>query len=492
MANKITDIKRKWLNKKHINETLSVYASENKNKIPFSKKLRRKLFQHPPRLVFISFFTVILIGSILLSLPAATEGSAPLSYVDALFTSTSATCVTGLIVVDTGTKFSTFGELVILLLIQIGGLGIMTFSTFFIFLLSGKLSFTNREVLVDTLSQNPAVELTKLLKIIILFTVTIEIIGAAMLTSRFLEDYSIGHAAYLGIFHSISAFCNAGFSLFSDSFIHYQNDFIVNLTIMLLIVLGGLGFVVILDIYNNRKCILGKSKPKFSFHSKLVFSSTGYLIVIGAVLYFVLEYSNAISNLPIQGKIFSSFFQSITTRTAGFNSIPINNLTTTTLFIFVIFMFIGASPGSCGGGIKTTTFVIILNSIFHRFRMREEVNIKRRRIPDVTISRVISIVFFSVFIVIIFTILLLIFELPESPHVEKNGLFLDVLFEVISAFGTVGLSTGLTPQLSNLGKILITILMFVGRLGPLTIALAVNANRKVPTFKYVQEDVMVG
>jgi len=492
MASKYSEIRRKWLSKIHNEESFSIYKRSDKDKLSTIKKIRRKLFKHPPRLVFLSFFTVILVGTILLSLPVATEANGDLSLIDALFTSTSATCVTGLVVVDTGTKFTMFGQLVILMLIQIGGLGIMTFSTFFIFLLSGRLSFINREVLVDTLSQNPSAELTKLLKIIILFTVIIELGGAAVLTTRFLEDYSLSHAAYLGMFHSVSAFCNAGFSLFSDSFVAYKNDPVINMTIMTLIVLGGLGFIVILDIYNNRKFFLGKDKPRFSFHSKLVLKSTAHLILLGAFLYFVLEYSNALSGLPIQGKIFTSFFQSITTRTAGFNTVDIRSLTTTTLFIFVLLMFIGASPGSCGGGIKTTTFVILLNSIFHRFRMQEDVNISKRRIPDVTISRIISIVFFSMFIIILFTILLLVFELSLSPHFAKDGLFLDILFEAVSAFGTVGLSTGITPELTGIGKVLITILMFVGRLGPLTIALALNASRETPKFKYVQEDVMVG
>lgn len=492
MPSKFSNIRLKWLNIIYSRNKFDKVSNYEKSSTSLRKIFLKSLYQHPPRLVFFSFLTVIIIGTILLSLPAAVEGTEPLSIIDALFTSTSATCVTGLIVVDTGTQFSTFGELVILLQIQVGGLGIMTLSTFFIFLISGRLSFTNKEVLVDTLSQSPYAELNRLLKVVFLFTIVIELAGAIILTLGFLNDFSLPEAAYLGVFHSISAFCNAGFSLFSNSFMDYQSDVIINITVMILIILGGLGFIVIMDIYNNRLFFLGKKKSQFSFHSKIVVRTTGYLLLTGFVLYFLLEYSNGLKGLSIEGKIFTSIFQSVTTRTAGFNTVAIENLTTVTLFIFILLMFIGASPGSCGGGIKTTTFAIILHSIFHRFRMREDVNILKRRIPQSTVSRIISIVFFSVLIVVVFTILLLILELPQLPHTEKEGLFIDILFEVVSAFGTVGLSTGITSELSNAGKILITILMFIGRLGPLTIALAVNAKRKAPKYKYVQEDVMVG
>jgi len=443
-------------------------------------------------MVLFSFLIVIIIGTILLSLPLATEGTDPISLTDALFTSTSATCVTGLIVVDTGIKFSSFGELVILLLIQVGGLGIMTLSTFFIFVISGQLSFTSREILIDTLGKNTSADLNRLLKVIFLFTIIIELIGAVILTLRFMHDFPLLRAAYLGIFHSVSAFCNAGFSLFTDSLVIYQNDAVINLTIMALIILGGLGFIVILDIFNNRSFLIGKIKPKFLLHSRIVFRTTAYLILIGAFMYCILEYSNGLKGLPLHGKIFTSFFQSVTTRTAGFNTVPIESLTSATLFIFILLMIIGASPGSCGGGIKTTTFAIILNSLLNRFQMREDVNISRRRIPKATVHRMISIVFFSLSIIIVFTLLLMITEIPHVPHNQNEGLFLDIIFEVASAFGTVGLSTGITPTLSDAGKICVTLLMFIGRLGPLTIALAVNEKRSIPKYKYVQEDVMVG
>ena len=476
----------------HKNKHFKLFSKKENNNTSLIRFIFKGLYQYPPRLVFFSFLIVIIIGTILLSLPVATEGLHPISFTDALFTSTSATCVTGLTVVDTGLNFSPFGEIVILLLIQMGGLGIMTLSTFFIFLISGQISFTSREILIDTLGKNTSADLTRLLKVVFFFTIIIELFGAIILTLRFMHDFPLHRAAYLGIFHAVSAFCNAGFSLFTDSFIGYQNDAVINLTVMVLIVLGGLGFIVILDIFNNRKFFIGKSKPKFSFHSRIVLRTTGFLILAGALLYCGLEYSNGLKGLPAQGKIFTAFFQSVTTRTAGFNTVPIENLTSATLFIFVLLMIIGASPGSCGGGIKTTTFAIILNSVFNRFRMREDVNISRRRIPAATVHRMISIVFFSFSIIIIFTILLMITEIPHVPHNQNEGLFLDILFEVASAFGTVGLSTGITPTLSYAGKISVTLLMFIGRLGPLTIALAVNEKRSIPKYKYVQEDVMVG
>jgi len=483
---------KNWHNQAHKNNYFRIFQKREGDNSSFLKRAFKSLYQYPPRLFFFSFLVVIVVGTILLSLRVATEGPEPISIIDALFTSTSATCVTGLIVVDTGAKFSAFGELVILLQIQMGGLGIMTLSTFFIFLVSGRLSFTSRVILTDTLGKNTSADLNRLLKVVFLFTIIIEMVGAAVLTLRFMNDFSLPRAMYLGIFHAVSAFCNSGFSLFSDSLVAYQADTVINMTIMALIILGGLGFIVMLDIYNNSRSLIGKGKAKFSLHSRIVLRTTTYLILIGAFLYFLLEYSNELKGMPVHGKIFTSFFQSVTTRTAGFNTVPVGNLTSTTLFIFILLMIIGASPGSCGGGIKTTTFAIILNSLFNRFLMREDVNISKRRIPKATVHRMISIVFFSFSIIIIFTVLLLITEIPQVPHNQKGGLFLDILFEVASAFGTVGLSTGITPTLSYAGKIIVTLLMFIGRLGPLTIALAVNEKRNLPTYKYVQEDVMVG
>jgi trk system potassium uptake protein TrkH len=450
-----------------------------------------KWILRPARILLLSFLAIISVGTILLMLPKATVGS-PLSFIDALFTATSATCVTGLIVVDTGLKFTTFGQIVILILVQIGGLGIMTFSTFFIYLIAGRLSITGRDIVQETISQQPMAELARLLKTVFLVTIAIESVGWVLLTFRFLNYYSLTKAVYIALFHAISAFCNAGFSLFSNSFEAYSGDIFINTVLALLIIIGGLGFVVIYDLYKNRKLITQRQLSKLTYHTRIVLFMTLILILVGAIVFFVLEYSNTLKNDSLMTKVVASFFQSITARTAGFNTIDIHSLANATLFFLMILMFIGASPGSCGGGIKTSTFAIITASVLARFRMQEDVNIFYRRIPSAIVSRAISVIFFSTLVVVFFTMIILITELQGVSHPESRGMFLEYMFEVVSAFGTVGLSTGVTSELSNLGKVLITMVMLIGRLGPLTIALAVRGKDMQPKFKYVQESVMVG
>lgn len=452
---------------------------------------RLHLLLHPARIVLASFFLVIIFGTFLLMLPQATVARS-LSFVDALFTATSATCVTGLIVVDTGAAFTQFGQIVILVLIQIGGLGIMTFSTFFVYLIAGRLSLTEREILQDTLSQHPMADLARLLKLVLFFTLAIEAIGAGLLALRFIEFYPISKAIYYGIFHSISAFCNAGFALFATSFESYRDDILVNSVLSGLIILGGLGFVVLFDLFKNRRELGAQFFIKLSFHSRIVLFVTAILILSGHIIFFVLEYGNSLENVPFSGKILASFFQSVTSRTAGFNTLKTNELSNATLFFLMILMFIGASPGSCGGGIKTSTFAVLVSSVVARLHLQEEVNIFYRRIPGSIVSRAISVAFFSTLIVVIFTMLILVAEIPEVSHLETRGKFLEYMFEVASAFGTVGLSTGVTSELTRLGKILITLLMFIGRLGPLTVALAVQGREERPRFKYVQDSVLVG
>lgn len=443
-------------------------------------------FLGPARVLVGSFAGLITIGTILLMLPAATV-NASLSFVDALFTATSATCVTGLIVTDTGTTFTTFGQLVILTLIQFGGLGLMTFSTFFVYLLGRKLSIGGRDLLEHTFSQLPILTVKKLLRAIFLTTFVVESVGAAILTFRFLAHMPAGKAVYFGIFHAISAFCNAGFSLFSDSMIGFQGDVILNITLISLIVIGGLGFIVISEIAFQHR----RQFAKLSLHSRLVLYTSGALILGGFVFFLLMEFNNAVAPLNWKSKILTALFQSVTTRTAGFNSVDISLLSNSTLFVIIILMFIGASPGSCGGGIKTTTFAILIAQIKARFQAREEVNLMYRRIPGEVLSRAISIGFFSSMLIVIFTIVLLTTELPGLSHQASRGLFLEILFEVTSAFGTVGLSTGLTPSLSQAGRVLIVMLMFIGRLGPVTIATAVGTHEK-QTFKYASENIMVG
>lgn len=452
--------------------------------------IRKLKFFDSSRIVIFSFLIIILLGTLLLMLPLSAQRQ-PVAFIDALFTATSATCVTGLAVVDTGTSYSLLGQIVILLLIQAGGLGIMTFSTFFVFMMMGKFSISGREVIQDTITQTPIRNLADMLKTIFLATILIEMIGAVILAACFCARCPITKSLYYGVFHAISAFCNAGFSLFPDNLIAYQGHWIVNLVIMGLIVSGGLGFVVLSEIKRRLTIRKIKSRTTFSFHSRMVIIITAILISSGAAILFLFETHNVLANQSINVKILASLFQSVTSRTAGFNTVDIGKLTDTSLFFIIILMFVGASPGSCGGGIKTTTAGVILAMLFARSRNQDEVNIGRRRIPNEVISKAITVTFFSLSVIVLATILLMLAEKWGLSHQFTRGLFLESLFEVISAFGTVGLSTGITPELSLLGKLILVVVMFIGRVGPLTVALAVG--RKIaPRFKYAQENVLIG
>ena len=423
-------------------------------------------------------------------LPQAVHGD-PLSFIDALFTSTSATCVTGLTVVDTGARFTLLGQIVILILIQLGGLGIMTFSTFFIFLIMGKFSLSDRDVIQETLTQSPIKNIAGLLKTIFFFTIVIEVAGSLLLTISFSQQFSPDRALYYGLFHSISAFCNAGFSLFQTSFVDFQGNWGVNLILIVLIILGGIGFVV---LHEFKRFLLKKGRhfrTSFSFHSKIAISITLILIAAGTLFIFLFEHQNVLTDKPIGSKFLISLFQSVTSRTAGFNTVDISILTNASLFFIIMLMFIGASPGSCGGGIKTTTAGVIFAMLVSRFHDREDVNIANRRIPNNVVSKAISVMFFSIVIIIFFTILIVQVEKGGISHHESQGYFLEIFFEVVSAFGTVGLSTGLTSGLSVPAKFIIILAMFIGRIGPLTIALAIG-KKEHPRFKYAQENLLVG
>ncbi len=448
------------------------------------KKFQQRL--RPARILLASFAGLILLGAAVLALPLAAQ-EAPVPFVDALFTATSAVCVTGLTVVDTGTTFSPFGQIVIVILIQLGGLGVMTFSMFFVALLGGRLSFGGRDLLQETLSQRPIQNLRGLLKLVVASTFMIEAAGAVVLSLRFMQNLPSSTAIYHGIFHAVSAFCNAGFGLYRDNLVSYQADLAVNFTITTLIILGGLGFIVIFELTQAPK----QRRRAFSLHTKLVLTTTGILILAGTALFMLLEHYNGELQLPWARKTLAAYFHSVSARTAGFNTVDIGALTDATLFMLIFLMFVGASPGSCGGGIKTTTFATLVALIRSRFRNQEEVQLFYRTLPNETISKAVSVAFFSFLPIVLFSLILLVTEGGGHSHHATRGLFLEVLFESTSAFGTVGLSTGITPSLTVTGKILITLLMFIGRLGPMTVAIAVSGEKKY-RFKYAQENILIG
>lgn len=442
---------------------------------------RRRNGLRPAQILAGGFAAAILIGTVLLSLPLATVDKEGAPLLAALFTATSAVCVTGLVVVDTGTYFSTFGQLVIMGLIQIGGLGFMTFATLFAIMLGRRITLKERILLQEALNQVTMEGVVRLSKYVIQITLFIEALGAIILSLRFGMDLGWGRGLYYGVFHAVSAFNNAGFDLFGEyrSVMGYTGDFTVNLTLMGLIIVGGLGFTVISEIYVHR----GR---KFNLHSQIVLRASALLILVGGILVLLMEYTNpeTLGVLNNNDKILGAVFMSVTSRTAGFNTISIADLRDTTLLLIVILMYIGASPGSTGGGIKTTTFVAVFQSIIATLRGRCDVNIRERTLHEDTIKKATAIAFSAMVLILGITCLLTITEEAE---------FLDLLFEATSAFATVGLSTGITPGLSTFGRIAIILTMFVGRVGPLTLAFAMaqrSCNKNY--IKYPEEKIMIG
>jgi len=436
----------------------------------------------PSKVLVIGFALIILFGAFLLTLPIATQNGEGLKWIDALFTSTSATCVTGLVVVDTGTTFTRFGQIVILSLIQVGGLGFMTFATFFAVLLGKRISLKERLLLQESLNNMSFAGIVHLVKRIFIFTVVIELVGGVLLAIRFAFDMPIKRAIYYGVFHSISNFNNAGFDLMGEfrSLTGYVDDPLVNLVVCALITLGGIGFIVMNEIYEFNRT------RRLSLHTKVVLRTSALLLMIGTVLIFILEFNNpkTLQPLSMTGKILGSLFQSVTPRTAGANTLNIPDLTQTTLFIIIILMFIGASPGSTGGGIKTTTFATLLGAVRSQIKGKEDVVFFKRRILYDTIYKALTVMVSGLLIVMTVTLLLTITDSGKD--------FLMILFEATSAFGTVGLSMGLTPELSTMGRMLIILTMFTGRVGPLTIAFAVTLRRHSDPFKNPKGKIMIG
>ncbi len=439
----------------------------------------------PPQILVLGFAAIILIGSCLLALPIASREGTSLPFIDAFFTATSATCVTGLVVVDTATQFTVFGQVVIALLIQIGGLGFMSMATFFAFVLRKRITLKERLLLQEALNQGSMEGIVRLFRNVLLYSLTIEGIAAVLFTIRWSLDLGFPKALYYGMFHAISFFNNAGFDLFGvvtgpfSSLTSYADDFVINIVSMGLIILGGLGFIVLSELLDY------KQTKKLSLHSKVVLSATGFLILFGAIVIFIFEYSNmkTLGSLNLPGKVLASFFQSVTPRTAGANTVDIAGMRQATQFFIIILMFIGASPGSTGGGIKTTTFTILLGAIVAMIRGKEDIVIFRFRLAKDRILKAITLTMFALFLVIIVAMLL---STTENHH------FLMILFEVASAFGTVGLSMGLTSDLSIFGKILIALTMFAGRLGPITLAYALQPKQEKELYRYPEGKITIG
>lgn len=452
-----------------------------------------------PALIFSgSFFALILAGSFLLILPRATYSG--ISYTNALFTSTSAVCVTGLVVVDTGTYFTRFGQVIIMTLIQLGGIGIMTFTSFFAYFFKGKSSYQNLILLGNLTNVNKMSEVFGTLKKVIIFTLLIEAFGIGLIYLNLSDCMTADEPRklFFSVFHSISAFCNAGFSTLSDSFydIRFRYNYLIHLVIASLFIIGGLGFPVVLNFFaflkyifirhifrwNRKREVIFKAHV-INLNTRLVVYTTLILIGLGTLSFFVLEYNNTLAEHQGAGKILTAFFGAVTPRTAGFNTVETGSLYVTTMILLIGLMWIGASPASTGGGIKTSTFALAVLNVISQAKGRNRVEIFRREIPELSLNRAFTFMVLSVVIIGI-----AVFSLSIT---EPDKAFADILFETFSAFGTVGLSRGITNDLSVPGRYIIMLAMFIGRVGTLTLLVAFLRKTRSVIYQYPHEEILI-
>ncbi len=458
-------------------------------------KTRFNIKLHPAQIIIIGFIILIIFGSVLLSMPFATRSGKPLHYLDALFTSTSAVCVTGLVVADTGTTFSLFGQIVIILMIQAGGLGVMTVMSFAFLLVGKRITLSERMIIKETFNEFELSGLVKIILKVLKVTLAAELLGAALLATRFIPAFGVDKGIFFSLFHAISAFCNAGFDLLGPvsapyaSFTMFANDPVVMLTLSILIISGGLGFVVISQIFSPTRI---RKREALSRYTKLVITATAVLIVIGFIAVFSFEQGNpkTLGNMSFSDKLLNGLFQAITPRTAGFATIDQNMLLPSTKFIVMLLMFIGASPAGTGGGIKTTTAAVVLLFLLANMRGKQDVTALDRRIASENVRRALTITLLAIVVVAAACFALLGIE------GQRGGIytFENIIFEVVSAFGTVGLSAGLTPTLSMVSRVILIFIMFTGRVGLMTlvVGLADRSRRDNANIRYPEERFMVG
>ncbi|WLV24968.1 TrkH family potassium uptake protein [Aciduricibacillus chroicocephali] len=430
----------------------------------------------PPQLLAAGFMLMILIGGLLLKLPAA--GTEHVSWIDAFFTAVSATTVTGLGTVDIGSTFSLFGEIIIMVLVQLGGLGLMTFAVMALIMLGRKIGLKQRLLVQEAFNQTSIGGIIRLVRTLFLFSIIIEGIAFLLLSERWVPEYGWSKGMYYSLFHTVTAFNNAGFSLWPDNLARYVGDPVVNIVISGLFIIGGLGFTVLIDLWRKRDF------RSLTLHTKLMLVGTFIINLSAMGLIFVMEYGNqrSFGGLSLHEQLFGSLFQAVSPRTAGFLTIPTSDLTVSSILLIMVLMFIGAGSASTGSGIKLTTFIVVLLTTISFLKGKDEVVIFRRTIRKATILRSLAIIVVSLLFVLVSLFLLTMTE---------NKPFLSLLFEVLSAFGTVGLTLDLTPHLTTPGKIIIMGLMFIGRVGPLAFAF-IFATRKSSAVKYPEEDIFTG
>jgi trk system potassium uptake protein TrkH len=441
-------------------------------------KLKFQISAH--QWMIIGFGLIIFVGALLLSLPIASASGERISFLDALFTSTSAVCVTGLVVLDTASTFSMFGEVVLMILIQIGGLGFMTFGVMIAILLGKKLGLKERLLIQESTKSSSFQGLVKLSLGIFMIALIFEVLASIILTARWYSELGLGRAIYYAVFHSISAFNNAGFALWPDSMARYAMDPVINLVITLLFVIGGIGFTVLLDLYRNHRWRL------LSLNTKIVLLTSALLSLGGFIVIFILELLNPLNPSQSWGeRAWIAYFQSLAPRSGGFTTTDISQFLTASQFFMIILMFIGASSGSTGGGIKTNTFMVLILAMYSAIRGRETVYVFDRRIAYDVVLRALAVILISLGAVIAVALLLTITE-------RQSHDFIALLFEATSAFATVGLSMGVTPELTWMGKVILIITMFAGRLGPLTLAYALARRKREMKIGYAEEKVLIG
>jgi len=443
-----------------------------------------KTMLHPVRIIVLGFVALIIFGSLLLFLPFASKDGRSIPYLNALFTSTSATCVTGLVVYDTYAQFTIFGQLVILLLVQIGGLGFMTVATLALMAARRKIGLAERRILSESVSAFQLGGVVRLVKRILICTLIFEGVGAVLLAIRFCPQFGFWTGAYYAVFHSVSAFCNAGFDLMGRyapyaSFVPYQTDVMVNLIMISLIIAGGLGFVVWDDIFEKRQRL-----HRYKLHTKIVLAVTAALIVAGTVLFFIAEYNSTLAGLNGGQKLLASLFQAVTPRTAGFNTVDTSAMSGGGTALTMILMVIGASPGSTGGGIKTTTLTVFILATVAYLRNSEDINAFGRRLEKDALKKAYGAA--TVYFALVLTGFL-------AMLLAQNAPFKDALFESVSAISTVGLSTGLTRSLNAFSRVNVIFLMFAGRVGSLSLvtALVEHLPRKA-NLRNPEEKIIIG
>ena len=443
-------------------------------------KTKLKLKLNGVQIIALGFLVVIVIGSILLSLPISSKSGEPTNLLDAIFTSTSAVCVTGLTTLNTSSHWSTFGQTIIMLLIEIGGLGFMSFAVLISLILGKKITLRERLIVQEAMNTYSIQGLVRMVKYVLIFTFSVQFFGAFLLSTKFVPEYGISKGFFYSIFHSISAFCNAGFDLLGTSLTAYSSNSLIILVISALIIVGGLGFTVLLEIYDS------KGIKNLSLHSKIVIITTLILIFVGMIFMLIFEFNNpnTIAHMSFKDKLLNSFFASVSPRTAGFNSVSLSDMTLSSKLLTIILMLIGGSPGSTAGGLKTVTCAILVLTVISVIKGREDVEVFGRRLTKEIVYKAFTIVFIGISLVIGVTMIL--------SYTEVGVNFIDLLYESASALATVGLTLELTPNLTSIGKILIMLLMYLGRVGPLTVMLALARKNKSSGYKYPEGKILIG